>query len=177
MVSFYYHAFFLNEFQNGSLVRKMRKQFCFDDYEDIRTNLLPFMRGIYENPISPAFRWVDFVDAWADRDDVVFTRYEDLRADAAAEIDRIVIELTGEALPPGRSEQIVGHYTMEQMRARKAELNPRVAGRQDAEVSFIRKGSVGGWSESFTDEALDWFDTVHGDALERLGYERGRPAS
>jgi hypothetical protein len=175
MVSFYHHAFFLNEFQNGSLVRKMRKQFHFDDYKDIRTNLLPFMRGIHETPISPHFRWIDFVDAWAGRDDVVITRYEDLRADAAAELDRIVFELTGEAPPPGRSAQIVDHYTMEQMRERKADLNPGVAGRQSAEVSFIRKGSVGGWSEAFTDEALEWFDAIHGDALRQLGYETGRP--
>ena len=175
LVSFYHHAFFLNEFQNGSLVKKMRKQFQFDDYEDIRANLLHFMRGIHDNPISPNFRWIDFVDSWVGRDDVVISRYEDLRADAAAEIERIVVELTGEKLPPRRTTQIVGRYTMEQMRARKAELNPGVAGRQDAEVSFIRKGSVGGWSEVFTDEALEWFITIHGGALERLGYEIGRP--
>lgn len=175
-VSHYYQAFFLNEFQNGFLVRRMRKQFRFDDYEDIRTNLLNFMLGIHENAVSPHLRWINFVDAWAGCDDVVTTRHEDLRAGAAAEVDWIVFELTGEAPRPGRSAQIIGHYTMERMRARNAKLNPRVAGRRDAEVSFIRKESISALSEAFTDKAHEWFDTIHGGASARVGYETGRSA-
>ena len=175
MVSFYYHCLFLNEFQNASLVRSMRDRFRFDDYDDIRSNLLPFMRGIHDNPMSPSFRWLDFVEAWIGRDGVVTTRYEDLRADAPGELDRIVTRLTGRCPPPGRSAGIAERHTMAAMRERKEELNPGVAGRQEAQISFIRKGAVGGWSDVFTEEALEWFDARHATTLERLGYATGRP--
>lgn len=175
MVSLYFHSFFLNEFQNRALVEASRARFGFADYEDIQSNLLPFMRGIDEAPLSPHFRWADFVETWAERDGVVTTRYEDLRADTAGELARLITQLTGKTPPAEHTAAIAERYTMEAMRARKAELNPGVMGRQKAEVSFMRKGSVGGWSEVFTDEALDWFDSRHAAPLAQLGYKTGRP--
>jgi hypothetical protein len=175
MVSYYFHCFFLNEFQNAALVRVMRARFPFDDYEDVRSNLLSFMQGIQNDPVAPGFRWIDFVEVWGRRDDIVTTRYEDLRRDATSELERLVEQLTGRALPKDEAQRIVERFTMDNMRKQNAELNPGIVGRQIAEMSFIRKGSVGGWSDVFTDEALCWFDQIHRGALELLGYKPGRP--
>lgn len=177
MVSYYYHSLFRNELGNAPLVRAMRELFRFDDLEDIRANLLPFMKVMMENPVSPRFTWLDFVERWAGRPGVVLCRYEDLRADTAGTLAKVTQSLAGVSLDPARAQQIAEAYSMENMRRRKAELNPGIRGQDNAEVSFIRKGSVGGWSEHFTDEALAWFEHRAGTALDRLGYSRGRPGA
>ena len=175
MVSYYFHSFFRNEFGNAPLVKIMRERFKFPDIEDIRSNLLPFMKAIFEEPISPEFSWPDFVSQWADRPGVVICRYEDLRADTAGALRALHQSLVGTSLSHDRAQQIADAYTMKNMRKRKSELNPGIKGQDNAEISFIRKGSVGGWSEHFTDEALEWFDERAGFSLDRLGYRRGRP--
>lgn len=175
MVSYYYHALFRNEFQNGALVRIMRDRLRCSSYEDIRGNLVSFMREMIENPVSPGFSWIDFIHAWAHRPDVVICRYEDLRRDSASEIRRIYEAVTGEQLDRRRAVEIAEAYSMEKMRDRKKELHPGLKRQSDAEISFIRKGGVGGWSEHFTDEALAWFEERAGTALDALGYPRGRP--
>lgn len=176
MVSYYFHSFFVNEFRNEALTRYMRNRFRFDDYEDVRTNLPVFMKTIIEKPISPHFSWIDFVRAWADRPGVVPCHYEAMRRDAPGELIRLVLALTDRALPPERAAEIAENYTMARMRDQKDVLNPLKGTRQVAEKSFMRKGSVGGWSEHFTDEALDWFEKRAGPELTRLGYALGRPS-
>lgn len=174
MVSFYYHSFFINEFQNGAHVKLMRDHFSFSDYEDIKSNLLPFMRTVIENPLSPNFSWIDFVRFWAGNEKAVNCHYEDLRNNTAKELLRIKNELHDGEFTLREAEIIAERYSMENMRQKKAELNPGMTGKQIAEKSFIRKGSVGGWSEHFTDEALDWFEDKAGEELKILGYSLGR---
>lgn len=171
MVSFYYHCFFLNEFQNRPLVEIMRKRFKFSDYEDIGHNLLPFMVGMQESPISPSFNWASFVRKWWHRTDVVTTRYEDLRQNTAQELQRVMTELTGKQFELCFLESVVNELTMEKMRERKSELNPKVLGRQRAEKSFIRKGKVRGWEEVMSREAVEWFNDANGEELRLIGYD------
>lgn len=175
MVSLYYHSLFVNEFQNASLVRIMRGRLRFDHFEDIRTNLLAFMKFVIDTPLSPRFSWVDFVHAWTGRPEVVQTSYESLRADTAGELARIVEEVAGRQISEDSAKAIVEAHSMANMRKRKEELNPGLKTDQKAEVSFIRQGSVGGWSKHFSDEALEWFEARAGTALDKLGYARGRP--
>ncbi len=175
MVSYYYHSLFFNELGNAPLVKVMRERFKFDDLEDIRSNLLPFMKILIDEPVSPRFSWPDFVAQWANRPGVVMCRYEDLRSDPAGSLRTLHQSLLGISLDRERAQQIADAYSMQNMRKRKAELNPGLKGQDNAEISFIRKGSVGGWSEHFTDEALSWFNERAGPALDLLGYGRGRP--
>lgn len=174
MVSYYYHSFFRNEFQNGNYRNFMRDKFQFDNYEDIQVNLLPFMKEVIDNPLSPGFSWIDFVDSWSVRDDVVVCRYEDLRTNGVKELIRLKKELVGEQLEVSQAKEIFERFSMENMRKYKKNLNPGVVNLVSPEKSFIRKGSVGGWSECFTDEALDWFESRAGNQLEFLGYQLGR---
>ncbi|WP_375266251.1 sulfotransferase domain-containing protein [Planktotalea sp.] len=173
MVSYYYHSFFRNEFKNASYVKFMRDTFEFADYDDVRANLLPFMKRMLNDPISPSFSWVDFVRVWAGKPGTIASSYEALRRDPAGELSRIVSELQGIDFPMARAQEVADAHTMERMRARKAK---DAAPSQDAEVSFIRKGSIGGWTEYFTDDALDWFSDRAGTELTQLGYDLGRPS-
>ncbi len=170
MVSYYYHCFFINEFHNQPLVNLMRKHFKFEDYNDIRSNLLSFMKDIYYNPITPNFRWLDFVNAWWGQENIVTTRYEDLRSDTTKELQRIVFSLTGKNLQDLDAKRIADKFSIENMRKHQTMNSSTVANKQNAQISFIRKGSVGGWQDIFDDEALFWFEEIHGDALTRLGY-------
>ena len=176
MVSYYYHSFFRNEFQNGPYTRMMRERFGFEDYEDIRANLLTFVKVMIDAPISPKFSWVNFARKWATDDRVVTTRYEDLRKNTALELCRITKALNGRTLALDEAENIAANYSMDRMRDQKAKLNPGIMSNEPAEKSFIRSGSVGGWSEYFTDDALEWFEHRAGAELELLGYSLGRPS-
>lgn len=175
MVSYYFHSFFRNEFQNASFSRFMRNKFNFADYEDLQSNLLPFMKVMLINPVSPGFTWMDFVRVWNKRPGTVSCRYEDLRRDTAQELIRLGDKLLGLDIDRKHAEIIADRYSMENMRKRKSELNPIIKNKQIAEKSFIRKGSVGGWSEHFSDEALEWFESQAGEELIALGYKLGRP--
>ena len=175
MVSYYYHSLFRNELGNEPLVKLMRQRTNFKDRGDIQSNLLPFMKILFDDPVSPNFSWLDFVSRWATRSGVVVCRYEDLRAQTARTLSNVHHALVGTHLEPKLAQQIADSYSMQNMRKRKAELNPGLKGQSNAEISFIRKGSVGGWSECFTDEALAWFEGRAGFALDVLGYSRGRP--
>lgn len=175
MVSYYYHSLFKNDLQNGPLVELMNEYLPMTDREDIRANLLSFIKITLGDPVTPAFSWVDFVHRWSDDLDVVKCRYEDLRTDTVGELCRITKALSGIELCRTRAEEIVEAYSIENMRDRRKELNPGVRIVEKPETNFIRKGLVGGWSEYFTDETLIWFEDRAGSALDRLGYARGRP--
>lgn len=175
MVSYYYHSLFLNELQNKTLVEIARKSFDFSDLEDIRANLLPFMKRYFDAPIAPSFSWLEFVNTWANRPNTVVCKYEDLRRDTRGEVCRLYRALTGKSLDEEKAQETVIKHSMENMRKKHAEFNPGVDRQENAEISFIRKGSVGGWSECFTDEALEWFEDKAGSALDAIGYSRGRP--
>jgi len=177
MVSYYFHSFFRNEFRNEAFVNLMRSKFDFEDFDDIRTNLPAFIRSCCDAPISPAFSWADFVRAWKDRAGTISCRYEDLRLDGAGTLSRLAEDLTGSPFDNARAQEIYEQYSMTNMRAKKHTLDPGAKNQKPSEVSFIRKGSVGGWSESFSEEALEIFEDRAGPELVALGYELGRPST
>jgi hypothetical protein len=170
MVSYYFHSFFKNEHHNAEYVDRMRARFAFADYEDVRANLLPFMRLMLETPASPSFSWVDFVERWGCNRAKVTTTYEALRHDTPGELQRLVRELTGGELPLDRATAIAEHFSMASMRKRFADQADKAY-----EKPFVREGSLGGWTRHFTDEAVAYFEGRAGHALDLLGYARGRP--
>jgi hypothetical protein len=174
MVSYYYHCFFINEHGNNQQRDYYRNIFKFDDYEDIRTNLLPFMKVMLLNPITTGFTWMDFVNKWHPDNNVIKVQYEDLRSDTANELVSICRKINNFDYSSDYVNSIVLKYSIENMKDRW------IAGNDDSikiEKSFIRKGSVGGWSECFSDESLEWFISIAGRELTLLGYSLERPAS
>jgi len=175
MISFYYHSFFYNDLLNGVYVDRMKSQLKFDDYSDIKSNLLTFMKFVFETPVSPRFSWTKFVDVWHGRPDKFSVRYEDLRLNTPSELRRILQEICPEKnWTIQAAEATVEAFKMENMQKKQASLNKGIYGKQTAEVPFIRSGSVGGWSQHFTDESLEWFEKKAGQQLLKLGYKLGR---
>ncbi len=164
MVSWYYHCLFKNEHHNARLVEKVRKDLRFDDYDDIMSNLPAFVEYAFTQQKHPSFSWVDFVRVWHERD-VVHVRYEDLRKDTPGELQRIVHELTGKMIAEDLATQIAEEFSFERMAGRKAG--------SENKGSFMRKGIVGDWRNSFSDEARRAFDHFAGEELMKLGYEAG----
>ncbi len=151
IVSLYHHSYFVNEHSNRLLVQLMKERLPFDDYRDVRNNLPEFIQFISTNPITPRFTWSQFVDVWLERPGTVQTSYEELRQDAAGTLWRIVMELTGRELPKDRCVTIAENHSFERAKERAAVLSTKPG----VEMSFVRDGSVGGWRNYFSDEAIE----------------------
>lgn len=165
MVSWYYHCLFENELDNKALVDRVAQDIRFSDRSDISTNLPEFMEYTFNRQKHPNFHWAQFVRAWfGRRDGVVHTKYEVLRANTYDELNRIILELTDRDVAVEHLLSVVQEHSFEN----KAKRQP---GRLN-ENSFMRKGIVGDWKNSFTREAVDVFKNYAGDELIELGYEK-----
>ena len=179
----WYHQLLIPHEWNELQVRRSRRELPLQDYGDIYENLPAFIEYAFTrsrpmrspwtdfarpftSPHAPNFSWTDFVRSWHGRKDAIHVRYEDLRRDAAGELQRIVLGLTGERLNPPAARTIAEEFSFE-----------RQAGRQSGEEnkrSFLRKGVVGDWRNHFSPEARETFDRYAGDELILLGYEQDR---
>lgn len=163
VVSQYYHSYFVNELYNRRLVQIFRSEMPFDNYNDVRTNLPAFIRRVYQNPIRPRFSYSQFIDNWHRRNDVVHTSYEALRTEPVAELQRVVVSLTGTTLDPHRAKEIAEANSF----ARVAKRPPG----KESKASFLRSGIAGGWVQSFSPAARRAMHEMAQKDLERLGYE------
>lgn len=140
------------------------------DAEDA-TRLLPdFMRFEFTQPGRGArVNWSQHVLEWhnrADRTNVVFLSYENLRSDPAGTLGAALKEITGDPVDDWRLEHAVDKFSFR-----------RITGREPGEsdpTQHARKGIVGDWKSYFTREAAEVFDAHAGEALVRLGYEPDR---
>ncbi len=164
MVSAYYHFLFHNDANLPFGVEEKRRRLNFRDYDDIRTNLPRFIEYMFmEYPRRTTHcSWTQFVESWKDRSAVV-VKYEDLLADAAGELKRVVLGLTGVELDPQNAAGVVRRYSFQQMTGRKRG--------ESAAGSFIRKGVAGDWKQHFSTESRQAFDSFAGQHLIELGYE------
>lgn len=161
VVSQYFHWLFENEF-GGSSWKKCRADLGFQDYDDIVTNLPKFIDYVYVQKKHPRFSWSDFVNQWFGRN-VIYVKYEDMRKQPVGELMRIVNELTSEQLDPERAAEIVDKFSFEKQSGRKCG--------EENKNSFMRKGIVGDWKNSFSGEAIAVFKKYAGNELVKLGYE------
>lgn len=164
LISQYFHWLFENDRGNTCLVSKCRADLGFSDYDDIASNIIPFMEYVYEQTHYPRFTWADFVDKWQGRDDICHVRYEDLREDTTGELQRIVYEISGKLISYEKAAEIGDAYSFIKMSGRKEGV--------ERKNSFMRKGIVGDWKNHFTPEARRLFDYYAGEALIVLGYEK-----
>ena len=165
MVSWYHQQLIPHEWNELQVGRSWR-DLPLEDYEDVYGNLPAFIEYAFTRPHSPSFSWADFVRRWHGRKNAVHVRYEDLRADAAGELRRIVLGLTGEQLGPEEASAIAEEFSFERQAGRSA-------GEEDSR-SFLRKGVVGDWRNHFSPEAREVFDRYAGEGLILLGYEPDR---
>jgi hypothetical protein len=93
---------------------------------------------------------------------VVTVRYERMIFDPAGELQRVLGE-HGRSVAPSRIAQALDVNSM-------VSVTGRQPGQED-EGAFIRKGVVGDWRSSFSDESCEMFASQAGDTLVQLGYE------
>ena len=80
LISQYYHSLFMNDKGNSRLVNKCRSDLRFNDYEDIKNNLIKFMEYVYEVSSHPRFSWSEFVERWAGCEYGIGVKYENMRS-------------------------------------------------------------------------------------------------
>ncbi len=163
IVSWYYHCLFRNELHNSRLVEIVRNDLPFEDYDDVVNNLPHFIKYVYGEQKHPSFSWSDFVRKWSSRKDVVHVRYEDLRANTADELQRIVYELSNTPISKDLASEIAEAFSFAKMSGRKSG--------EEVKNSFMRKGVVGDWKNTFSSESRQLFDVLAGNELITLGYE------
>lgn len=131
--------------------------------EDMRENLPDFIRYVQTSRVAT----VDYrthLEAWfRNRDRYITVRYEDLLADTAGELSRVVAALTGQPADMDRINAVVKIHDFTRMTG-------RTMGVEDSSA-FVRKGVVGDWKNYFSAEAARVYDDYAGKLLLELGYE------
>lgn len=162
MVSWYYHCLFRHEYDNQSLVEKVRHQLQFSDCEDIYQNLPQFIEYSLTQPYYPRFTWTDFVINWHHHSNAVHLHYEDLHQKPVENLIWVVQQLSQQTLEPTRAKEIVAQFSFQ--RQKKSNQKHR----------FLRKGIVGDWKNHFSPEAKQVFNHYAGNALILMGYENSQ---
>ena len=153
-----------------SAVHALRATYCYRDLRDVALSALDHRRQLTAGPnigaisdLEDAFRFAATLvpkwRAWTALPDVLTVRYEDLRADPAAEIERLAKFLDIE-LEPGAVDALLERF-------------PPGAG-SEAGISSLHfnKGEVARFREVFTPEDLRLSDEILGPHLDEMGYER-----
>ncbi|MGX1096937.1 sulfotransferase domain-containing protein [Amorphus sp. MBR-141] len=118
----------------------------------------------------PVGDWGGHVSGWATQDLVPTTvvRYEDLHADAASSLTRIVAFLGGQA---GAAEigRAVAHSSLAELQRQEAS-----SGFQESlpgQRRFFRSGRIGEWREVMTAAQVEAIESRFAPVMERWGYD------
>ena len=116
--------------------------------------------------------WSGHVASWLDQADipVLLVRYEDMQADAAGELRR-VLDFAGRAAGEDEIARAVAFANFAQLRQQEQEKGFREAPRPHAGGSFFRRGEAGAWREELNAEQVARIEAAHAPMMRRLGYE------
>lgn len=173
MVSLYFHQMRLLSIpRNPRRTQQLRSTFrrlygrAFDPAA-VRENLPKFIE--HEMTTRNTLRgmnWADYQLDWCDRPGVGEIRYEDLLADTAGQLNRVMVELDAPRQDPKFAKLAALRYDFHSASGRRP-------GDEDR-LSFHRIGVAGEWKRYFTMEAAQAFQAHAGDVLTNLGYEKSR---
>ena len=113
----------------------------------------------------------DHVIPWwtnRERDGTLCVRYEDMKRDHEGGVRRIA-EYLGKELTDDQVLSIVEHTGFSAMKGRKGikqggHGDDKVAPKED-DNAFLRKGQIGGWRDTLTDEQSKYIDSRHEQML------------
>lgn len=113
--------------------------------------------------------WSDHVRGWLDQDlfEVLLVRYEDLEADTARELTRIVRFAGLDANPPEVAAAVEAS-TFGRLRSQEAEHGFRERSAPDR--PFFRRGTSGAWRDQLAPEIAHRVERDHAEVMARLGY-------
>ena len=169
VVSSYFHMLFENDKNSPHLVKRVRSELNFTNYDDVRGNLPVFIKYLFtahhkRTLFRPnQFTWTEFVSEWRAKAKVS-VKYEDMVEDGVKTLAEAVLGLTGEDADLSKVEAIVEQYSFRNQ-------SNREAGTENTR-SFLRKGQPGDWREKFSREAALTFNEYGGQQLIELGYEQ-----
>ncbi len=115
--------------------------------------------------------WSGFNRSWLDQRElpVHVLRYEDMLADTAGELSRLLDEL-GFAIGPEPIERAVVRSSFETLQQQEAQFGFREAPVRMSEGRFFRNGRAGGWHEELTGAQCARIEADHAEMMARLGY-------
>ncbi|MEI9992438.1 MAG: sulfotransferase domain-containing protein [Rhizomicrobium sp.] len=121
--------------------------------------------------------WSAFNASWLDQRDlpVLLLRYEDVQADTAAALSRVMAF----AGCPARSDAIARAVAMTdfaELTAQEAKAGFREAPGRTSSGRFFRRGKAGGWRDELTVEQVARIEDAHRAMMRRLGYPPGADA-
>ena len=123
---------------------------------------LPLLLLFFMLPLSNLiFKWARFVRSCADRD-VVTTKCESMVGEPAAELGRVMLELTRHPRDANRVSRVAEKYLIQNQAKR--------APRKENRNSFLCKEEPGHWKDACDGRAAYVFDEIAGRELPLLGY-------
>lgn len=161
MISYYYHMMFDKPITSAMAGKSLRSKLDVIDPHDVDQYLPRFVEWACVGGY-PRFTWSDFVKTWYQKEGVVFTSYEACLENPLQELTNILSYFGRLKCSENQLQSIIESYTFEAQSNRKR-------GEEDIN-SFIRKGIVGDWKNSFNKEAREIFHHHCGPELRLLGY-------
>ncbi|HZD91597.1 MAG TPA: sulfotransferase domain-containing protein, partial [Pseudolabrys sp.] len=115
--------------------------------------------------------WSGYVASWLDQTDipVLLVRYEDMQADAAGQLRR-VLEFTQHPADEEAIARAAAFADFAQLRGQEREKGFREAPRPHKGGDFFRRGEAGAWLDELTAEQVARIEAVHAPMMQRLGY-------
>lgn len=177
LISFYHHQLIWNDKNKSEPhnVNYHRGAVDFDDFENVKKNILSYMKYSYENQPSKLRRfvfpgsWHDYNKTWLLKkekaDNIYIVRYEDLLENTYETLKNLLVtffdisEINEEHL-----KAVIQKFSFEnQTKRKKGEENTK---------SFLRKGIRGDWKNFFDEKEKEAFKKYSNDLLIKLGYEK-----
>lgn len=122
---------------------------------------------------APHGSWSEHVLGWlrGDADAKVVVKYEDLLADTAGQLRRI-LDATGVPADASAIERAVGLSSFDSMQRVEREHGLFDGGKAISQaMPFVRKGQAGDWRTLFSEADLALFWQIHGEAMRAAGYD------
>ena len=161
MVSWYHHCYFINDKYNERLVNKMKTNFPYKNYSDVKNNLPKFIENHFQLKHPFGFSWKDFMISWKDKQDLLI-RYEDLLLKPFETLHPHLRRLTNNDIDKDKLKLIIDKYSFSSQSGRTAGNGKK--------YSFMRKGIQGDWKNYFNDESINVFNNHGYEIMKFYGY-------
>jgi hypothetical protein len=180
------HEAFLNGVAAAIYVARDPRSVVLSEYRwQLRTGLShesfhSFFEAFIGGRANPYSRWDRHVSTWLDPRtsdaDVHSVRFEDLRANAVAELVKVARFLELDA-DEESIERVVAHNGLEQMRVKEERAPTGALGASTRpEIRFVNSGSTSGWKDQLSLDHIRRIEEEFGRQMDQLGYERMRRA-
>lgn len=177
LISLYYHQLVWSNKNklNPKDVIYHRKQLNFDDYDDVKNNILDFMHYTFKQKPSKwqqftyMGNWFTYNIKWLaefnkNQDNIYLIKYEELLEDTEKAMSKMIKEFFKKEVNTEKLKSVVQKFSFENQTKRKKG--------QENKNSFLRKGISGDWKNYFSEPEIKAFKEYTKDLLLELGYEK-----